>query len=101
MERVMWIEGPDIPKHLEGRQAWRWVAGRGSDERCAVLDAIPRDFSRDPHHCGGVFFWPVDVPKPPTICAVCGTNKFTRGETRLEGGRWACSATCARRFNNA
>jgi hypothetical protein len=59
-----WIEGPDVPKRLEGTTAWKWVSGRGSLP--PTFEIIPRDFSRDPHHCGGVYFWPVDPPKPPT-----------------------------------
>ena len=56
-----WIEAPDIPPELEGKQAWKFVVGY----RSAALDVIPRDFSRDKHYCGGIFFWPVDAPLPP------------------------------------
>jgi len=57
-----WIEGPDIPAHLEGKLAWKFVEGQ---DRRFVIDLIPRGFSRDRHHCGGVFFWPLDPPEPP------------------------------------
>lgn len=56
-----WIEGPDVPVALEGHQAWKWVEGKGAQSGASV-DVIPRGFSRDPKHCGGVWFMPIIKP---------------------------------------
>ena len=62
----MWIEGPDVPECLEGMTAWKWVE-EWAETRTPVVERIPRRFSRDPHHCGGVWFWVIDCPLPPGL----------------------------------
>lgn len=59
-----WIELPECPLHLEGHSCWRWIEGKGLPP---VIDQIPRDFSRDRHHCGGIWVWPIVAPTPPEI----------------------------------
>lgn len=60
----MWIEGPHVPVDLEGRAAWKWVDVWG-EKRKPIMDVIPTGFSREPWHCGGVWFFPIDRPAPP------------------------------------
>lgn len=59
---MAWIEGPNVPESMEGKQAWKYVDGAHPR---VTIDVVPCGFSRDPHHCGGVFFWPIEPPAPP------------------------------------
>ena len=59
-----WIEAPNVPVALEGKQAWKWVNGKRTPSGPSV-DVIPHGFSRDPKHCGGVWFMPIIPPTLP------------------------------------
>ena len=57
-----WIRAERLPKHCEGFMAWRFD-GKGEPYLCSV----PKNYSRDTHHCGGIWFLPIRIPtKPPT-----------------------------------
>lgn len=63
---MAWVEGPNVPIAMEGLQCWKWVDGNRTSWRDKpVLDVVPTDFSRDPQHCGGVWFYPIDPPSNP------------------------------------
>lgn len=81
-----WVHAPDVPKSWEGRDAWCWDANRGVHK-----DYIWPDYSREPHHCGGVWFKQYEVPAPPvsalpstvlSTAAVPETKRWpTKGDT--------------------
>jgi hypothetical protein len=58
-----WMHAPDVPQELEGRQAWKWLDTPREQPPC--VDVIPRGYSRDMHHCGGVWFCLLDPPETP------------------------------------
>ena len=67
-----WIELPDVPKEMEGRTCWKWIEGK---PHRPWIDQIPRDFSRERHHCGGIWVAPFIVPAPPALSGSPDSDK--------------------------
>ncbi|MDB5612083.1 MAG: hypothetical protein JWP25_8983 [Bradyrhizobium sp.] len=61
-----WTRAVDVQESWEGEQAWRWEDGSKFKPH---LDYIPEGFSREPHHCRGVWFKRMSIPKPPAPTA--------------------------------
>ena len=57
-----WIELPDVPKHLEGKECWKWIEGKSA---LPWIDVVPRDYSRSRDHCGGIWVCVLQRPLPP------------------------------------
>lgn len=62
-----WIELPDCPDWREGDTCWKWIEGKGLPP---VIDQIPRNYSRERDHCGGIWVYPLQAPRPPQISEV-------------------------------
>lgn len=59
-----WVEGPDVPKEMEGRDAWQWSEDDGG---APVVSVVPRLFDRDKRYCGGIWFKLITRPEPPEV----------------------------------
>lgn len=59
----LWIEATRIPKWLEGLRAWVWDSNKESS--AVVPGIVPRGYSRDPRHCGGIWYQLMAPPAPP------------------------------------
>jgi hypothetical protein len=59
----MWVKAEDVPKADEGKRAWKFTRWGQMVE----MSWVPRDYSRDPRHCVGVWFMPIEQPAPPEI----------------------------------
>lgn len=55
-----WIHAPDVPKSWEGTDVWQWTKEGG-----VTIRRVPESYSREPHHCGGIWFTPLLEPNPP------------------------------------
>lgn len=62
-ERERWYRAEDYPEEYEGRVAWEFYEGRGYITQAFVH----KGYSRDPHHCGGIWFMRLCRPEPPTL----------------------------------
>jgi hypothetical protein len=60
-----WIEAPNVPKSWEGQEVWQWNAWQNDGSTRPFWNIVPKDFSREPHHCRGVWYRKFVYPKPP------------------------------------
>ena len=60
-ETADWMKAEDVPDAMEGMLAWEW----SPNFQAVRLSRIPRGYSRDPHHCAGVWFMLASLPPPP------------------------------------
>lgn len=58
---VKWIKASDIPKSWEGKEAWQW---NSDNDNPPFITEIPKEFSRLPEHCGGIYFSLLIKPLP-------------------------------------
>lgn len=59
-----WIRARDCPQSWEGEEVWQWNEWSGNRP---FWNVVPRGFSRDPHHCRGVWYMKFTYPAWPSI----------------------------------
>ena len=62
-EDERWYRAEDYPEEYENYPAWEFC-----ERRNYVTETfVPKGYSRDPHHCGGLWFMRIRRPAPPTL----------------------------------
>lgn len=56
-----WVAAVDAPREWEGKLAWVYHRITGEIKQ----NVVPPNYSRQPNHCAGVFFIPIQVPAAP------------------------------------
>lgn len=56
-----WIHAPDVPPSwAAGKQVWQWT------NTGAMICTMPVNYSRNPLHCGGIWFKLIEDPGQPS-----------------------------------
>lgn len=66
--KVEWVRAEDAHKNLEGRQAWQYC----ERDDTLIIVTVPKNFSRVPHHCLGIWWMEIVRPAPPIEALVGG-----------------------------
>ncbi len=61
---MKWYRADELPKEYEGMWAWKYIFGPGPVDPLSC-ERVPFGYSREPHHCKGVYYAPMVLPLPP------------------------------------
>jgi hypothetical protein len=64
-EMGKWIKAEKVPKSWEGQEVWQW--NEWQLEPRPFWNVVPKDISREPHHCKGVWYMKFVYPNPPRV----------------------------------
>lgn len=67
-----WVRAQDIPPSWEGEEVWQWNEWNGARP---FWNVVPRGFSREPHHCRGIWYMKFVYPAWPTVEAQAAAAK--------------------------
>jgi len=57
-----WVNAVEAPAEWGGRRVWQWSPNEGP-----FITTMPRDYSREVHHCGSVWFKLLTIPSHPSV----------------------------------
>ena len=60
----IWFEAPTAPANFEGEQVWQFSLACSDDG--VTIEVVTPGYSREPRHCGGIWWTRLYRPAPPT-----------------------------------